>query len=143
MDSSNASDADLWYADGLRFGCTRCGRCCGGAPGHIWVDEQERERIAAFLMLPLRQFAARYCRRVWWRISLREQENGDCILLGPQGCTIYPVRPAQCASFPFWAHVLQSRQRWEALKRRCPGVGQGRLYRREEIQRITAGERTT
>ena len=30
--------AEPWYRDGLRFECTRCGHCCTGAPGYVWVD---------------------------------------------------------------------------------------------------------
>ena len=30
-----------WYAAGLRFFCTQCGDCCSGAPGFVWVNEEE------------------------------------------------------------------------------------------------------
>jgi len=39
----------VWYAHGLHFECTRCGDCCRGAPGYVWVREEEVERIARFL----------------------------------------------------------------------------------------------
>ena len=32
--------AEPWYRDGLRFACTRCGACCTGAPGYVWVDRR-------------------------------------------------------------------------------------------------------
>ena len=31
------ADSPEWYRDGLRFECTRCGACCTGAPGYVWV----------------------------------------------------------------------------------------------------------
>ena len=34
----NADESAPWYRDGLRFTCTRCGNCCTGAPGYVWVD---------------------------------------------------------------------------------------------------------
>jgi Fe-S-cluster containining protein len=132
-----------WYADGLRFTCTQCNKCCGGEPGYVWLEDGELERIADFLNLSPRQFARQYCRKVWWRISLLEMTNGDCIFLRPEGCAIYPVRPIQCRTFPFWRDVLRSPRRWEQLKHRCPGVGCGRLYTCEEIQRISRGEQDT
>ncbi len=131
---------DVWYAEGLRFGCIRCNACCGGAPGYVWVEPDEIERIAAFLGVAADEFARRYCRRVWWRVSLLECENGDCVFLTPRGCSIYPVRPGQCRTFPFWPDVVKSRRRWEAVGERCPGVGKGRLYCAEEVERIAAGE---
>ena len=93
--------------------------------------------------LSVQEFSDRCCRRVWWRVSLKERDNGDCVLLDEQGCSSYPVRPAQCRAFPFWEANLRSRQAWEAVKERCPGVGRGRLYTREEIEEILALGRST
>ena len=36
-----------WYQDGLAFECTRCGACCTGAPGYVWVNDEEIARLAA------------------------------------------------------------------------------------------------
>lgn len=133
----------VWYAGGLRFTCTQCNSCCGGAPGYVWVEEPEIERIAAFLAMPVPEFTRRYCRKVWWRISLKELPGGDCVFLGPQGCQVYRVRPVQCRTFPFWPDLVESRGRWVSEKGRCPGIGRGRLYSRQEIEQISRGERDT
>jgi Fe-S-cluster containining protein len=130
-----------WYADGLRFECTRCNQCCTGEPGFVWVDRNRVVSIADFLAVTVREFLTRYCRRVWWRVSLKEMDNGDCVFLTEQGCSIYPVRPEQCRSFPFWPDSLASPTRWEAVRARCPGVGRGRLYAVREIHSIRDGER--
>lgn len=132
-----------WYAKGLRFGCTRCNSCCTGPPGYVWVTEEEIARIAAFLKLGVAQFTKQYCRSVLWHVSLKERANGECVLLSPEGCRIYPARPLQCWTFPFWTYNLRSPQRWKALKPRCPGVDTGKLYGWAEIERIAAGEHST
>jgi Fe-S-cluster containining protein len=139
---SNRS-AGVWYADGLRFGCTRCRQCCTGEPGYVWLTRVEMDRIATFLDMALEEFSRRYCRRVFLSISLRERENGDCVLLGPDGCSVYPVRPSQCRTFPFWKSNLGSRRRWEAAGQRCPGVDRGRLYTVDEIERIMGEQSET
>ena len=36
-----------WYQDGLHFSCTRCGHCCTGEPGYVWVTDEELAAIAA------------------------------------------------------------------------------------------------
>ncbi|HCK54634.1 MAG TPA: hypothetical protein DIC23_15555, partial [Planctomycetaceae bacterium] len=36
-----------WYQDGLCFECTMCGNCCTGAPGVVWVDDEDIRRIAS------------------------------------------------------------------------------------------------
>ena len=45
---------DVWYADGLRFGCTRCNLCCTGEPGYVWVGRNRADAITDFLGLPVR-----------------------------------------------------------------------------------------
>jgi Fe-S-cluster containining protein len=137
------SGRPVWYERGLRFTCTQCNACCGGAPGYVWVDEEDVARIAAFLGISATEFARRYCRKVWWRVSLKEMPDGDCVFLTPQGCRVYSVRPVQCRTFPFWRDLVVSPGRWEGEKDRCPGIGRGRLYSRREIEQIGRGERDT
>ncbi len=127
----------VWYEQGLRFQCQEgCTNCCGGFPGDVWVSGEESESIASFLTLPLEQFNRTYVRRTSGGHSLKEKSNDDCIFLNQTGCSIYPVRPRQCRTFPFWAENLESRAAWQRLKGECPGIGTGRLWTREEIERI-------
>jgi Fe-S-cluster containining protein len=123
-----------WYRDGLRFRCTQCGHCCTGAPGYVWVNDEEIERIAAQVQQPVEEFRRRFVRQVDTRFSLREKANGDCIMYDRErGCTIYPVRPRQCRSWPFWDSNLVTPEAWEETCQVCPGSGQGELISHEEI----------
>ena len=124
-----------WYAEGLRFGCKQCGRCCGGAPGYVWVDQQEMPEMAAFLGVSRDDFRRRYVRWLWRGLSLREKANYDCILLDSSGrCVTYEVRPVQCRIWPFWPSNLRTQAAWDQACRRCPGMGQGPLYSVEQIE---------
>ena len=124
-----------WYAEGLRFGCIQCGRCCGGAPGYVWLDTDELAEIAAVLGMPAAEFHRRFVRRLLRGLTLREKPNYDCVLLDAQGhCTVYEVRPLQCRTWPFWASNLQSAAEWREVSRRCPGMGQGPVYSFEQIE---------
>lgn len=112
-----------WYADGLRFECTGCGQCCTGFPGYIWVDEQEIQNIASFLNLSVKEFSNRYLRYVNGRLSLLElPTNYDCIFLKDKKCQIYPVRPTQCRTFPWWPKNLKSKAEWQNAARSCEGI---------------------
>jgi len=131
----------VWYADGLQFACTRCGTCCTGEPGYVWVNREELRDIAEYLGLPLVQCRAMHARPRGRRTLLREKSNGDCTFWEQgAGCEVYPVRPAQCRSYPFWPENLVSWERWEVEAEHCPGIGRGRRYRAEEIIRIRRGE---
>jgi Fe-S-cluster containining protein len=127
---------DLWYQDGLRFQCTRCGNCCTGAPGFVWTSDDEVGAIAEFLGEPAGQVEAMYTHSVDRRRSLREKSNGDCVFFDREkGCTIYAVRPRQCRTWPFWESNVRSPEAWEKTRYRCPGSGQGELISAEEITR--------
>jgi len=133
---------ELWFAAGIRFQCQFCGKCCRGEPGFVWVTTEEIRRMARHLEIPREEFAGLYVRRVDAGLSLRERPDGDCALW--QGkCTVYPCRPAQCRTFPFWKHGLASESAFAATHRACPGVGKGRRYTCEEILAIASARRDT
>jgi hypothetical protein len=126
---------EAWYAEGLRFACQACGRCCGGAPGYVWLDADEMDAMASHVGLAPKEFRRLYCRRLWRGLSLREKGNYDCVMLDDAGqCTVYPVRPTQCRTWPFWPSNLRSREGWTESAKRCPGMGRGPLYRFEQIE---------
>jgi len=124
-----------WYADGLRFACQQCGRCCGGAPGYVWFDRDELAAMAAHLGMEVREFRRTYARRLWRGLSLKEKTNYDCVMLDGQGrCIVYPVRPVQCRTWPFWPMNLRSPETWEEAAKRCAGMNRGPLCRLEQIE---------
>jgi uncharacterized protein len=128
--------AEPWYQDGLRFRCTRCGHCCTGAPGYVWVNEEEVADIARHLGQTPAEVEALFTRVVGRRRSLRERPNGECIFYDQQaGCTIYPVRPRQCRTWPFWESNVVTPDAWERTCEICPGSGRGELIPAEEITR--------
>ena len=125
-----------WYADGLRFECTRCGKCCTGTPGYVWVTEEGLEAIADFLGQPLDEVRATRTRTAHRGLTLREKANGDCVFYDrTEGCTIYPVRPPQCRTWPFWESNVASPEAWQQTCDVCPGSGTGELIPAEEITR--------
>ncbi len=123
-----------WYRDGLAFSCTRCGACCTGAPGFVWVSLEEIAQLAALRGDTPERFAAKYVRQVGERYSLIERPGGDCIFWEKDaGCTVYPARPIQCRTWPFWPENVETPADWKHVRKVCPGSGHGRLYSVEEI----------
>lgn len=130
------ADDQPWYHEGLRFTCTRCGNCCTGAPGNVWVNDDEIDAIAEFRDEPRDEFIALHTKKDHRGRTLREKANGDCVFYDrTAGCTIYPVRPRQCRTWPFWNSNLRSHEAWERIRGSCPGAGQGELIPVEEITR--------
>ena len=122
--------SEPWYKDGLRFRCTRCGKCCTGEPGYVWVNEAELRGES------VEQVTALYTRLASRGRTLREKANGDCVFFDRQaGCTVYEVRPRQCRTWPFWESNVATPETWKHTCEICPGSGRGELISAEEITR--------
>ena len=126
-----------WYHEGLRFKCTQCGDCCTGAPGYVWVNQEEIAGLAAAIgMEDVGEFEKLYVKRVGIRKSLKEFPNGDCVFFDGQlrKCSLYDARPRQCRTWPFWDSNLKSPEAWEETCQACPGSGTGKLYSLDVIE---------
>ncbi|HYT90110.1 MAG TPA: YkgJ family cysteine cluster protein [Gemmataceae bacterium] len=131
--------SEPWYRDGLRFRCTQCGHCCTGAPGYVWVSDDEIAALAAFRGETAEQLQGLSTRLAHRGRTLREKANGDCVFYDREkGCTVYPVRPRQCRTWPFWESNVRSPEAWRQTCEACPGSGQGELIPAEEIARRLA-----
>lgn len=133
-------DVFQWWAEGVRFTCIGCGRCCRGEPGAIFFTPEEETRVRNFLNLDEDAFRRAYVTYKWGNPSFIERRNGDCIFYDAASlkCSIYPLRPAQCWLFPFWLSVMESRTEWNRQAKHCPGMNEGRLYEPEEIRKFLA-----
>ena len=93
--------------------------------------------MAGALAISPEEFDFLYVWRKYGKPSLRERANYDCIFLdrNPDRCSIYAVRPAQCATFPFWPEILKSKLSWDRYSLSCPGMNQGDFHDATEIMK--------
>jgi uncharacterized protein len=111
-----------WYADGLRFECTGCGRCCTRGDGYVWISRSEIHALATHLEMDVNDFGRRYLRRFEERYALVDGAGGDCVFLRGKTCSIYDFRPAQCRAFPWWPANLRSPEAWKTAADSCEGI---------------------
>ena len=113
-----------WYKDGLHFTCTECGKCCTGSGGRVWVSEDEAKDIASYLKISLKDFKRRYTRMREGRLCLAEKksEGNPCIFLENKRCQIYPARPNQCRTYPWWPENLNTPESWQSCATVCEGI---------------------
>jgi len=127
----------IWYEKGLKFSCLQCGKCCWdeGPYTEVFVTGEDILQMAAHLNLYPQRFHGRY---VKWSdgFTVLKSRGGACTLLQGKGCRVYPVRPRQCRTWPFWPENLKRHVWYREVRKRCPGVGQGRTYTPEEIERV-------
>lgn len=96
---------------GIGFACTRCGDCCRAGEGDgnlVMVSRGEICAIAAYSGMDPDEVSEPYPesvpfpggRMVTFGRVLR-RPCGDCLFFSGKGCTVYPVRPAICRTYPF------------------------------------------
>jgi Fe-S-cluster containining protein len=116
-----------WYENGLRFECKEdCGACCTnhGNYAYVYLVGDDVDRLVSQLELDEGDFLARYTDLDGGHLVLR-MDSPDCPFLDGTRCTVYPARPTQCSTFPFWHETLKNPQNWKKLKRFCPGIDEG------------------
>ena len=122
----------------LRFSCTQCGKCCITAGDyHVFLTESEAQEICSHLQLSRGWFRRRYLRRLEEGDLVLASGTGDgCVFLSARGhCRVYPVRPLQCRSYPFWPELAGNARAWNREMRRCEGINQGEIVLLASIRR--------
>lgn len=140
----NLKYKDIWYKDGLRFECQRCGACCSGSPGIVQFTEEEGLAMADELGIPFEALVDNFAYQHGNLYFLKDfpcEYGYDCVMLqryesgAPSGCLVSRSKPVQCKTWPFWPEILYSKRTWEQAAKKCPGINKGRLHSLEEIQR--------
>jgi Fe-S-cluster containining protein len=62
---------------------------------------------------------------------MRKTEDGKCLFLKENSCSIYQTRPLICRFYPFQLKNLRNRGYAFSHTDECPGIGKGPLLRRE------------
>lgn len=121
-----------------RFQCTGCGHCCTGTPEthYIEVRPDEKEAIRVHLGISHQWFHRRYMVNVAEGVEgVRIDPNGNCAFLDKnRRCRVYPVRPVQCQSYPFWPEILVSTKAWNKEKKHCEGINRGKPVPKRRIR---------
>lgn len=87
------------------------------------VDSQDVERIATHLQMSVSAVRSRYLASTGDRLT--EGLGPRCVFLedGREArCSIYPVRPEKCRTWPFWPELAASDAEQTRACRVCPGI---------------------
>ena len=130
-----------FYSHGLKFECQGSGKCCTshGEFGFVFLTLEDRRRFAKHLGISTAAFTKQYCdlRDGVWHLK-EEPKNPDCMFLKNKRCSVYEARPTQCRTWPFWPEVMTAKVWKTEVAAFCPGVDKGRIWPKEEIEKIMA-----
>jgi Fe-S-cluster containining protein len=111
----------------MRFACQPgCTRCCN-TRGFVYITENDLVRIAKHLGLAAKAFEERYVIRYRKILRLRKPRGSQCHFLAATGCSVHPVKPVQCRTYPFWPELVENQSAWKNEAARCPGIHKGEL----------------
>jgi Fe-S-cluster containining protein len=125
-----------WFKKGLRFKCTGCGKCCTGADGYVFLTSDDIRAMASHLHISEKEFVEHYTRIVDGNLCLIDFSGSDhCIFLVNHRCSIYPARPTQCKTYPWWIHNIDTAESWNHTATFCEGINhpQAPLISADEI----------
>ena len=134
------NDKTKWYIGGLHFECSGCGGCCAGPDeGYIWITKLEIRMLASHLNLSVDACRSKYLRLIGKRTTIIEDKpSNNCIFLvdvsGQRQCAVYPVRPNQCRTWPFWSMNLATSADWNIAAMTCPGINRGQFHSFQQIE---------
>ncbi|HWD67982.1 MAG TPA: YkgJ family cysteine cluster protein [Caulobacteraceae bacterium] len=79
--------------------CRRCLNCCHDK--HIQLNPYEVARLARHLRLSTTEFRATHTiDGAGVALARRDEEDGACVFLGPEGCEVHADRPLVCRLYP-------------------------------------------
>jgi len=92
------------------FSCTCCGRCCTREfNDHVFLLEEDAEKMlaldaGALMPAPYFEFCDQHGRFYVPGYALRTQQDGKCVFLSDNRCTIYDQRMSICRVYPYMLH---------------------------------------
>lgn len=90
------------------YTCQACSRCCYDKM--IQLNPYEVARLAGNRGISTTEFLARYTNR--GGTTLKRNEDGACVLLTAEGCSVYPDRPLVCRLYPLGRRVTTAGDEW-------------------------------
>lgn len=109
------------------FSCRQCGHCCHGE-STVSLTRAEIDAISRHIAQEPGEFLERCCVVKGTRIEMKIID-GHCIFYGDNGlCSIHPVKPHPCRTWPLHPSILADRNAFEAIRSDCPGFDPDATY---------------
>lgn len=125
----------------IRFECLKdCSNCCQLSGGFVFLTEDESRAIADYLDTDVDLFQKWFTKDADGHLALVDGPEERCVFLEDGICTIYPVRPLQCRTYPFWPENMKTKAHWNLTKKMCPGIGKGPERSASEVAAILNGQ---
>jgi Fe-S-cluster containining protein len=114
------------YPSQIAFGCSKCGLCCGDTKKktrHILLLNSDTDRIVSVSNRKISTFATETAGKQPYVYEMRKNpQNGKCVFLQQNHCSIYEVRPLICRFYPFEMSTNENGVYAFKATEECPGI---------------------
>ena len=99
--------------------CTVCANCCRVAT--VRISDRDIDRLARHLSISRAEFLAEYTNESDEEGRILNRNEGGCVFLDGNTCTVYDARPDTCERFP---HLVRGNgsiasRMWQFIDRAC------------------------
>jgi Fe-S-cluster containining protein len=127
------------YPAAVHFQCTKCGICCGDTKEktrHILLLKTEAEQITTTTTQPTSKFTIKIKDKTPYNYEMKKTENGKCIFLKNNCCTIYSARPLICRFYPFELKITHNGKHTFLYTTECPGINKGPMLSKNYFRKL-------
>jgi Fe-S-cluster containining protein len=127
------------YPKYVRFKCVRCALCCGDTKDRvrsILLLKTEADLISKNTFKVLDEFAEKVEGFEPYTYQMTKTDDGKCVFLKDNSCSIYEIRPLICRFYPFQLKKIGNSRFSFTYTDECPGIGEGPQLRRDFFQRL-------
>lgn len=122
------------YPKGVCFRCDGCALCCGDTEDRvrlILLLRTEADRTSKKTLIKLDEFTEKVEGFEPYIYQMKKSEEGKCIFLKDESCTIYEIRPLICRFYPFQLKNIGNNRYAFTYTNECPSIGKGPQLKRE------------
>ena len=117
----------------------RCTQCCGNTKTRIrsiLLLNTEADRIFIRTLRDLDIFAEKIEGFEPYIYQMKKTEDGKCVFLKDNSCSIYQIRPLICRFYPFQLKNLRNNRYAFTYTDECSGIGKGPQLKRNFFERL-------
>lgn len=127
------------YPKHVRFSCVRCALCCGDAEGRtrlILLLKSEADHISETASMGPDEIAEKIEGFEPYVYQMRKTNDGKCVFLKDNSCSIYQMRPLICRFYPFQIDNIGNNRYDFTYTDKCPGIGKGPQLKKNFFERL-------
>ncbi len=124
----------------IKFECIRCGLCCGDTKQkarHIFILNAEAKKIAAHTSRRIPDFSSEIKDKLPYVYEMKKTNEGKCVYLKNNRCSIYLQRPLICRFYPFELKFDEDKGLHNFdFTLECPGINQGKVFHKKDFKNL-------